>query len=642
MRCFIQKVFCWGQLPSGNRSAKRIYKSGQTTTINATYYYRDASGNMMETETVVDVEGQANTKDFRKEYGIYGSSRVGYYRSKERVDYTDPVNPVTISLEGNELGNLKLGNKQYELSNHLGNVLTVISDRKMPLLDASNAPIVDQYGLIAVYLADVLSANDYYPFGLSMEGRKFENEAYRYGFNGKENDKDFGNKQVIQDYGFRLYNPSIARFLSVDPLTSSYPWYTPYQFAGNKVIQAIDLDGLEEKKKTADVGKTSDPALNPSNFVQTQSQSESPQWLSHKNEIQLTLEQQAQLDFAAKHEEYLNKKNPIYDKTQAAKLRDRQGAMFIEVVRFTLPIDLAEKLYKGEEVSNWEIAFEIVTAIPAAKLAGKLAKGAKFLIKKGDKVVDVTADVAKLAVKCACFLEGTLVKTDSGYTEIQDLQIGDLVWAFNENTQELELKEVTNTFIIQEPERIYYLHIKDEIIEVTGKHPFYIDGKWVEVQDLHVGDSVHLYSGENANIDSIRIEEGEYTVYNFSVDDFKTYYVSETGILVHNCDFEKALKAGKRVVGHTNVHFFVNGINLSGRPLSQMFKKGTDLKGVISESLDVLKNKPSQIISKGTSAEGHKEIILDLGRAVNETQSTNKVRIWLNAAGEISSIHPFL
>lgn len=38
----------------------------------------------------------------------------------------------------------------------------------------------------------------------------------------------------------------MGRFLSVDPLTSSYPWYTPYQFAGNKPIAAIDIDGLEE------------------------------------------------------------------------------------------------------------------------------------------------------------------------------------------------------------------------------------------------------------------------------------------------------------------------------------------------------------------------------------------------------------
>jgi hypothetical protein len=54
----------------------------------------------------------------------------------------------------------------------------------------------------------------------------------------------------LYDYGFRIYNPGIGKFLSVDPLTKSYPWYTPYQFAGNKPIWAVDLDGLEEKYST--------------------------------------------------------------------------------------------------------------------------------------------------------------------------------------------------------------------------------------------------------------------------------------------------------------------------------------------------------------------------------------------------------
>jgi RHS repeat-associated protein len=48
------------------------------------------------------------------------------------------------------------------------------------------------------------------------------------------------------DYINRFYDCRIARFLSVDPLTTSFPWYTPYQFAGNKPTIAIDLDGLEE------------------------------------------------------------------------------------------------------------------------------------------------------------------------------------------------------------------------------------------------------------------------------------------------------------------------------------------------------------------------------------------------------------
>jgi len=83
-----------------------------------------------------------------------------------------------------------------------------------------------------------------------MPGRKFvSGEDYRFGFNGKEDDRDWGT-QNIQDYGFRLYNPSIGKFLSVDPLSPDYPWYTPYQFAGNKPIWAVDLDGLEESMAT--------------------------------------------------------------------------------------------------------------------------------------------------------------------------------------------------------------------------------------------------------------------------------------------------------------------------------------------------------------------------------------------------------
>ncbi|MBY0535574.1 MAG: hypothetical protein K2P88_06970 [Chitinophagaceae bacterium] len=70
---------------------------------------------------------------------------------------------------------------------------------------------------------------------------------FRYGFNGKENDNDVKGTGNQQDYGMRIYDPRIGKFLSVDPLTKTYPWYTPYQFAGNKPVKYIDLDGCEEE-----------------------------------------------------------------------------------------------------------------------------------------------------------------------------------------------------------------------------------------------------------------------------------------------------------------------------------------------------------------------------------------------------------
>jgi RHS repeat-associated protein len=82
---------------------------------------------------------------------------------------------------------------------------------------------------------------------MQMPSVNFSGSNYRYGFNGKELDPEgMGGGQSTYDYGFRIYNPAIAKFLSVDPLAPEYPWYTPYQFAGNSPITFLDLDGLEE------------------------------------------------------------------------------------------------------------------------------------------------------------------------------------------------------------------------------------------------------------------------------------------------------------------------------------------------------------------------------------------------------------
>ena len=82
-----------------------------------------------------------------------------------------------------------------------------------------------------------------------MPGRGHKgDQSYRYGYNGKEKDPEgMGGGGSTYDYGFRIYNPSIGKFLSVDPIYKSFPWYTPYQFAGNKPIVAVDMDGAEDQ-----------------------------------------------------------------------------------------------------------------------------------------------------------------------------------------------------------------------------------------------------------------------------------------------------------------------------------------------------------------------------------------------------------
>ncbi len=162
---------------------------------------------------------------------IYGSRRVGIDNTEmELIGYTAPTSGILAHV---------LGLKQYELSNHLGNVLTTVTDKKIPV-DVGND------GTIDYYVADITSASDYYPFGSPMDGRTFSSDTYRFGFNGKENEvKGEGNQQ---DYGMRIYDSRLCKFLSADPLIvcgKMYPELSTYQFASNTPIMAIDLDGKE-------------------------------------------------------------------------------------------------------------------------------------------------------------------------------------------------------------------------------------------------------------------------------------------------------------------------------------------------------------------------------------------------------------
>ena len=75
-----------------------------------------------------------------------------------------------------------------------------------------------------------------------MPGRSFFNGSkYRYGFNGKENDNSTGESNL--DFGARIYNPRLGRFLSVDPLQNKYPDLSPYIFSANNPIANVDVDG---------------------------------------------------------------------------------------------------------------------------------------------------------------------------------------------------------------------------------------------------------------------------------------------------------------------------------------------------------------------------------------------------------------
>jgi len=114
-----------------------------------------------------------------------------------------------------------------------GNVLTVFSDKKHTI---NNTNRTTPY---------IVSTTDYDPFGMIMNGRDWNAGEYRFGFNGQEKTDEVSGVGNHLDFKYRGYDPLTGRFWSVDPLFASYPWNSTYAFAENRVIDGIDLEGLE-------------------------------------------------------------------------------------------------------------------------------------------------------------------------------------------------------------------------------------------------------------------------------------------------------------------------------------------------------------------------------------------------------------
>lgn len=133
-----------------------------------------------------------------------------------------------------------LDEKRHELTDHLGNVRVVITDvKKSDINVGTNLP--------ENYTATAEAYYNYYAFGAEMNGRTFTTTAYRYGFNGKENDDELKGTGNSLDFGARIYDSRLGRWLSLDPLQSKYPSLSPFNFVLNNPLLNIDPDGKRVK-----------------------------------------------------------------------------------------------------------------------------------------------------------------------------------------------------------------------------------------------------------------------------------------------------------------------------------------------------------------------------------------------------------
>jgi RHS repeat-associated protein len=138
--------------------------------------------------------------------------------------------------------------RRYEISNHLGNVLATVLDRKTTTA-ATGTVIAATPTDANLFRADIATATDYYAFGQPMPTRDYKatwsSTDYRYGFQGQEQEDELWKNAAV--YKYRIEDCRIGRFFSVDPLDDEYPFYSPYAFSGNRLMDAVELEGLEPK-----------------------------------------------------------------------------------------------------------------------------------------------------------------------------------------------------------------------------------------------------------------------------------------------------------------------------------------------------------------------------------------------------------
>jgi len=245
----------------GHRIAKhsydkdQAYNNGLGQLVKSTYYVLDAQGNTMATyERSID-NGQTSLTYTQTEKFIYGSARLG-------------VQNVNIGLLGSQNNSYtqttvphRIGKKGYELSNHLGNVLSVISDKAIP---HPSVPVVTGSGgggsTVDYWQAGILQSTDYSPFGVQLKNRTLSkngvNDFARFGFQNQEMDNELKGKGNSVNYTFRMHDPRLGRFFAIDPLLIDFPWNSPYSFSENIVISSIEMEGGEK----IDIVITGEPA----------------------------------------------------------------------------------------------------------------------------------------------------------------------------------------------------------------------------------------------------------------------------------------------------------------------------------------------------------------------------------------------
>jgi len=219
----------------GQRVVKEV-QSGTGDPQTRDYYVRDAQGNIMA------IYRTDMAESFKvKERPMYGSSRVG-------VDNYE-LELCALDLANYDPLNDPPGDQRYELSDHLGNVTSVLTDELLGV--DVDADLDYDY-----FQPHVVSAQGYEPGGFLLPGRNYNSGSYSRGFNGQlKDDEVYGATGTSYTAEFWQYDARVGRRWNMDPV--NIPSLSPYHAFELNPIWKVDPKGNRADEFDSDGNKIS-------------------------------------------------------------------------------------------------------------------------------------------------------------------------------------------------------------------------------------------------------------------------------------------------------------------------------------------------------------------------------------------------
>ncbi|WP_429773912.1 polymorphic toxin-type HINT domain-containing protein, partial [Acinetobacter bereziniae] len=284
-----------------------------------------------------------------------------------------------------------------------------------------------------------------------------------------------------------------------------------------------------------------------------------------------------------------------------------------------------------------EILFpESGTDVALMAIGGAASKGAKLAsaeAKAGENLASITENQYK---HLTCSFRGDMqVKTNNGYTPIQQISVGDWVYSLNETTGKGSYKQVLAQYSNPYKETVY-VTVKSKAGQqqtiVSNKiHPYFTvpyndvpqsseghvyhgvvkGGKWVDASNLKAGYKLLVSNNEWYEVVKVDVKSQALQAYNLTVDTNHTYFikglnVNLDGVWVHNnCNLDdiQNIKYGKaEIVQKPNGSLEVNytnaaGTNLKWTPQTEKdIQRSIDSKSKSTESGDIAEAKVAKIV----------------------------------------------